>query len=95
MANAVALASGTVDVQAVTGNVRLMGFSIREAAGSPAAAKLVIRNGTAATDPIVVVLNLNASESVRENFMPNGIVCPAGIFIDRESGTTEGAVWVA
>lgn len=90
-ATATAVASDTADVQGVAASagLRLLGFSCRENAGSPAAAEFIIRNGTAASDPPVAFVKLAASESVREFMGDAGISCPNGIFIDRVTGTTE------
>jgi hypothetical protein len=96
MAKAVVIASGTGDVQAFTGPCVLSGFAFRESAGTPAAAKFVLRDGTAATDEMRIPVNLNASESTRDLSIDGGrgIVCHNGIYVDRESGTTEGVVFI-
>lgn len=94
------LASGTADVAAVpappTPNqpaIRLMGFSIREAAGTPAVATVIIRNGTADTGAILAVIELAADASINLWFGPEGIDASLGIFVDRVAGTTQGAIY--
>ncbi len=87
------LASGTADVQVFTGRTVLAGYSIREAATTAAAATVIIRDGTAASDPIVTVIELaaNASETT---VVPGGVTCTDGVFVERVTGTTEGSVWL-
>lgn len=81
------VASGTADAQAVTGAATLVGCSVRETATVAAAAALVLRDGTAATDPARVFIELAANES-KQLALPN-VEFTNGIFVDRESGTTE------
>lgn len=87
-----AVASTAADVQviAATPNLRLMGYSFQENAGT--AASFVIRNGTTASDTPLAYVALAAGESVRDWFGPNGKIAAAGIFFDRVTGTIIGQV---
>lgn len=93
----VVVASGTGDVQAVSGtkyNLRLVGFSVAETAGTAATAEVVLRHGTAATDdPLVAPINL-AADGFGTFWYPPGIPCPNGIYVDRVSGTTTLVLYV-
>jgi len=92
----VVVASGTADVAAVTGayNLRLVGFSIAETASSAAAAEVVLRHGTSASDdPLVAPTNL-AADGFGTFWYPPGIPCPNGIYVDRVSGTTTLVLYV-
>lgn len=96
MAGAVAIpTAGTTADEAVTASQGfLMGFSLRESAASAAVATALIRDGTTATDPIVVVLELNGDQSATMWFGPDGIRINSGIYLDRVAGTITGAVYV-
>lgn len=86
-----ALATGTSDVQATTGSAILYGFSVRET-GAAAIGQVVLRNGTSASDPAVAFIQVPISGWVVQQ-LP-AIDCPAGIFVDRGTGTTEVIVYV-
>ena len=97
-ASAYTLASDSVDVQAVDaptdknkGTLVLYGYSVRESAGSAAAATVFLRNGDANTDPILAVIELaaNGSETV---WLGDGVVANDGIWVDR-TGSAEGAIY--
>jgi len=93
--NTYQIPAGTADVAVVTGYALLMGFAIREKAGTPAVAAVTIRDATSAgTGRIVVPINLLASESAREWYGPQGIPFTNGIFWDMESGTIEGVLYL-
>lgn len=86
------VSAGTADVQgiAAVANLRLMGFSVTEDAGTPAAAEVVLRHGTSATDPIIARIKLAPDESTSDApFGTQGIAVASGVFVDRVSGTTE------
>ncbi|GGM64111.1 hypothetical protein GCM10012275_38310 [Longimycelium tulufanense] len=87
------LATGTGDVTVFTGYTILRGWSIRESAGTAAAATVIIRDGTAATDPIVATIELaaNTHDTV---WLGDGIQCSDGVFVDRTAGETEGSIWL-
>lgn len=90
MARAIAVASGTTDVQGITGSATLVGFSVR-AAG---AATVTFRNGTTATDPIVGYYDAGAAGSVVTQ-VP-AVDCPNGVFVDRGGASaTELVIYVA
>jgi hypothetical protein len=80
-------ASGAVT--AVDG--RLMGFSVREAAGTPAKAAMRLRAGSA-TGAILATVTLAPEESVRDWFGPNGITATGGVYYELVSGTITGGV---
>jgi len=94
MAVALQLATATTDVQVMTGSTYLMGFSIKESAGTAAVATLAIRDGTSASAPIVVELELNADQSATMWFGDSGIRIDTGIYVDRIAGETRGAIYV-
>lgn len=87
---ATVVASGTADTQGVAAaaNLRLCAFSVTEDAGSPAVARVRLRNGTADTDPEMFDIQLSASQSARMQFFPTCIPAHSGVFVDRVSGTT-------
>jgi hypothetical protein len=84
-------ASGTADAQmiAATPSLRLVGFTAKENAGSPALAEFILRNGTSTAGTPVAHVKLGAGESVRDWFGPGGISVAAGVYLDRISGTTD------
>lgn len=88
-----ALASGNTGAQAFTGSVTIYGYSARESAGTPAVASLVLRNGTSAAGAPIAFITLAAGGSQIVS-LP-GIDCPAGVFADRLTGTSEVVLFVA
>ncbi len=87
MARAVALATGTADVQAITGACTLVGFAARETGGA-ASADLTLRDGTTATDPIKGIIRLVANGS-QSATLP-AVEFAAGVFVDRSgAGSSE------
>lgn len=91
MSRAIHVASGTADSAQSAGT--LVGLNVRESAASPLAAEVIIRNGTAATDPIVYIRELAANE--QHTVSLPAVDCSAGIFVDRVSGSTELVLYVA
>lgn len=89
----IAVASGTADVQGVSGYVQLRGVSVRESAATPAAAALVLRDGTLATDPARVFIELVANES-KFISLDGTVEFWNGVFVDREAGTSELCLFV-
>lgn len=89
--NFTAVAATAVDVQglAATANLRLMGYSVTEAAATAAAAEVSLRHGTLATDPEITGINLAADGSVRHSFDGAGIATPNGVFVDMVAGTAK------
>lgn len=88
------LSSGTGDVTVRDTGTNFYGYSIRENAGSPAAATVIVRNGTTNTDPIVAVIEIAADDDDDAWYGPQGIRCEDGLRVERSAGTTEGAVYV-
>lgn len=84
------VASGTGAVQGLPAgaDLRLMGISVAESAGTPATAEVNLYHGTSATAPALMLFNLAANESVREWFGSDGICCPGGVFVNRVSGSS-------
>jgi hypothetical protein len=93
-ATATAVASGTADAQVVaaTTSLRLVGFSAKENAGSPANAEFILRHGTSTAGTPLAFVKLGPNESVRDWFGPGGKIASSGVFLDRVSGTTEVVV---
>lgn len=88
-------ASGTGDVAAVSAqwNVRLIGFSISEDAGSTA--KVIIHDGAAsANNPAVAPINCAANGFGIWGLSYPGIPCPLGIWVERVSGTTTVVLYI-
>ena len=93
-ASKVQVATLTTDVQAYTGYGNLYGYSFRESAGTPAVATVILRDGTAASDPILVILELGSNGVDTQWFGPQGIPFNRGIYVDRVAGETEGVLYV-
>lgn len=85
-----AVAAGTAGTQGVsaTANMRLMGFVVRESAGTPAVATLNIRHGTTNSDTVLAPISLVASTTIPAWFGNMGIPCASGLYVDRVSGNT-------
>lgn len=94
---ATAVAAGTAGAQGVaaTPNMRLMGFCVRESAGTPALATLNIRHGTTNTDAVLAPIVVLASTSLPAWFGPQGIPCANGIYVDRTAGNTTLTLYTA
>lgn len=90
-------AAVTADVDAAVAadkGLVLLGYSIRESAGSAAVATAYIVNGAtgaAAGKVVYVELAANASETVW--FGEQGIACPLGLSIDHVAGTLDVALY--
>jgi hypothetical protein len=84
-------AAGVTGVQLVIGPGLLTGFSVRETAG--AAATMLLRDGTSNAGVILADVSLVANESDRD-LLPD-LSFATGLFLDRATGTTEGAAYVA
>lgn len=94
----VEIASGTTDVDATTEPTLLYGWSFRETAGTPAAARVIIRDGNGDNlGDIVAVVDLDGTGSTSERSKTVSLAvpirCNSGVRVERESGTAEGAVW--
>lgn len=93
MPSAYSVTSGTADVQVFSRPCVVTGCSFRESASTPAAATIILRNGTSASAPIVATIEIPADGSMADNYEP-GIYCHDGLYVDRVAGTTEGVVYV-
>lgn len=80
--------TGTGDVQGVSGKAVLVGWSVRESAAVEGVATVILRDGTAATDPAVGFIELAASKSETQ-WLAQGVTCAGGVFVDRVAGETE------
>lgn len=77
-----------------TGVVRLMGWSVFESAGSPAAAKVVFHDGVGTSGAIIGNCVLAASGEKTQWLGPQGILCVAGgIYVERVAGSTTVTLW--
>ena len=81
----------TADILAWSGPTRLLGWSFSEEAA--AAAKVILRDGNGTAGRVLAVISLAAGESNREWFGPDGIQVSTGLYVDRTTGTTLGAVY--
>lgn len=79
--------------EAVGGRVTLFGWALKESTGS-ASAELDIYNGGGTNGQLVAPIALNAGQSTREYWGPEGIRMPAGMFQNATSGTAIGSVFV-
>jgi hypothetical protein len=86
-------ANRTADVQLVTGKTYLTGFSVRENAGTPAVAAVVLHDGDADTDPGRIFVELDSNQSVNMNY-DSPIAFKDGIFLEVESGEIDITVFV-
>lgn len=89
-AQTTAAAAGTGDatIHVAATNLRLMGFTAFESAGTPAAANFLLRNGIADTGAVIAGCGLPSSGFGSAWFGPDGISADAGIFLDRVAGNT-------
>lgn len=93
MATRVNVASGTADVQAVSGATELHGYSIRESALVAAAATVILRDGTDATGVPLVYIELAADRSETRRLA--SIDVATGVFVDRVAGETELTIFTS
>lgn len=74
--------------------LRLLGYSCRESAGTPAVATFRVMHGaTVAGGTAVAVQELAANASDWVWFGPQGIACPNGITLDVVAGTLDVHVY--
>lgn len=71
---------------------RLAGWSIREAAGTPAAATVRLRKAAVGGD-IVAVIRLAASGAETVVFSDDFLSCEGGCFVEVVAGTVEGVLY--
>lgn len=89
---AVGFAARSTDLLIASGFGRLSGWSIRETAGAVAVVRF--RDGLDATGPIRGVTSMAANGESQGPNMDEGIRFSTGLFMERVSGTYEGAVFV-
>lgn len=87
------VASGDTGTYAVTGvaGLRLLGVSTWEPTG--AVARVILRHGSTAAGPAIVLISLAANGMHTEWFGDSGIGCPNGIYVDRIGGHTHLSIW--
>jgi hypothetical protein len=85
-------AGSHVAISAAVAGTRLIGLSFRETTGT-AGALVILRYGTVIGAAATVSVSLGPNESVREWYGPDGIAMPSGIFMERNLGATECAVY--
>ena len=79
---------------AATPGLRLMGWSSKESAGTPAAATFAIKHGaTVASGTDMAYVNHALSTSNNQWYGPDGIACPNGISIYWLTGQIDIAVF--
>lgn len=88
----VQVANTATSASLTTGRNTMKGLSIKEAAGTPAAARANVRDGNGG--PILASINLVASESVNLWYGDNGIRVNTGIYLQVLAGTVEGVIYV-
>jgi hypothetical protein len=82
------IAAGTGDEAgiAAAAGLRLMGYSVRETAGS--AATLNLCHGTDGTT-VMAPINLASAGSDAQWFGPQGLPCDSGVWVERLTGTSQ------
>ena len=83
----------TVDLPLISGRVLVKGFTLRETTGTAAAAAQFL-DGTAEGGDPFIECSLGINESVRDWFTEAGILIQSGVFLDVDSGSVQGSVWV-
>ena len=68
-----------------------MGWSIRENAGTPAAAAVRLRDGSGGQ--ILASIGLAAGQSSAQTLQPLGVNFRTGIFVEIVAGSVEGSVF--
>lgn len=92
-ATTVATGTGDSQVAAAATGLRLLGYSVRESAGSAAVAAFNLRNGTTDAAALLAMGELAADSEKTVWFGPNGIDAASGIFLDRVAGETTIVVY--
>lgn len=85
-----AVATGTGDAQGLAAEAgrRLIGWSVSETAGTPAAATVILRHGTTTSDPPIAWIELTANGTQTVIVGERGLHVPNGVFVDRVAGET-------
>lgn len=78
--------------QPINGRIRLFGYSVRETSGA-AKAQMLVTNQPNGGGLEIVSINLNAGESDREWWGPNGLLLANGYF-PSTTGAIAGSVFV-
>lgn len=94
MARPIQCPTGTGDVQLETGSGNVRGWSVHESGAVAAVASFILRDGTSTSGAILATVELAADTSHTIYFAGDGIDFQTGLFLDRVSGETEGAVFV-
>jgi hypothetical protein len=87
------LETGTADVTLLSGRGHLIGWSLRESATVAAAASVVFRDGSA-TGNILAIVTPFAADGTDMFTFDSPVRFNEGLYVERESGETEGAVYV-
>lgn len=91
-------ATTTADISMMGQRVTLLGWSLYEDAGTPAAASAVIRDGTSAAAAQVAMIKMAASgmSSFWFGDIDNGgIILGNGLYFDMIAGSMSGAIYIA
>lgn len=89
---AVTGASSDQTLEAATGGLILLGWSVRESASTAAAATVTLRHdadGTCDSTSVFAFIELNANESAWEWYGPRGIRATDGVCADITAGTVD------
>lgn len=82
-----------VTLEAATTNLRLLGWTVREDAGTPAAATVLLRHGVESagncTGNIIAYVELAASQSSGEWYGDRGLAVASGVCADVQLGTID------
>lgn len=84
-------ATGNTDL--TTKGKRVLSWHFEENAVTPAAARVLLRNGSATGD-VIVPIRLAASDSKGGDYS-NGLGFPLGVFVEVVTGTVRGSVDIA
>mgnify|MGYP001320970008 CR=1 FL=1 len=80
------------DQQITSSSAVLLGADVNDDASGNV--HLHIYHGTANTDPLILGMKPANGEHKMVWLGPNGIACPNGIYVDVESGTPEGSIFI-
>lgn len=80
-------------LEAATNNMRLLGWTARESAGTAAVATVILRHGVVSggscTGNVIAYIELAANGSDHENYAPLGLSAASGVCADVLSGTVD------
>lgn len=93
-ANSIEIAATAADVAVLGSGAKVRGFCLTEAAGTPAAASCIIRDGANASAEVVFSLKFAASET-KTAWFGDGITFDTGVFLDMVAGTIQGSIFVS